>query len=135
MTHVSSKKLDEKFLEQLFSKLISTLGKAQTKSSLALVANEIFTSTEKVMFAKRLAIVLLLSSKTPQHKIVDLLKVSPTTVAKSSLGIEIGEYKNVLKISSQEKIDLEKIIWTILTAGGFMPPKVGRKRWLKISKV
>ena len=135
MTHVSSKKLNEKFLEQLFSKLVSTLGKAQTKNSLALVANELFTSTEKVMFAKRLAIILMLSSSTPQHKIVDLLKVSPTTVAKTSLGIEIGKYKNVLKISSQEKIDLEKIIWAVLTAGGFMPPKVGRKRWSKISKM
>ena len=135
MTHVSSRKLEKDFLEKLFSKLVSTLGKAQTRNSLTSVTNELLTPTEKIMFAKRLAIVLLLSSKTPQHKIVDLLKVSPTTVAKASLGIEIGKYKNILKISSQEKIDLEKIIWTILTAGGFMPPKVGRKRWSKISKM
>nr|QBM02450.1 hypothetical protein [uncultured archaeon] len=108
--------------------------KAQEKKSLSLLIDEILTTTEKIMLAKRLAVILMLSGNTPQHKIADALKVSPTTVVKISLGIEIGKFDSILKISKSERADMEKIIWNILTAGGFMPPKVGRKYWKKYSK-
>ncbi|OGI89674.1 hypothetical protein A2911_02635 [Candidatus Nomurabacteria bacterium RIFCSPLOWO2_01_FULL_40_15] len=135
MPHVSSKKLDPKLLEKLSRKLLAVLEKAQNKQSFSSVVNELFTSTEKIMLAKRLAIILMLSSRVPQHKVVDILKVSPSTVAKTSLQIEIGKYKNILKISKKEKMDIEKLVWNILTVGGIMPPKVGRKYWKKYSKI
>ena len=134
MPHISSKKLDENLSEKLFKELLGIIGKAQDKNFLLLVLNELFTDTEKIMFAKRLAIILMLSSKTPQHRIVEILKVSPTTVAKTSLGIEIGKYKSILKISTKEKVNLEKVAWNILTAGGLMPPKIGQKYWRKYHK-
>ena len=134
MPHISSKKLDSNISNKLFNDLMSILGKAHDRKFLPLVFNELFTETEKIMFAKRIAIILMLVSKTPQHKLVDILKVSPTTMAKTSLGIEIGKYKAILKVSRKEKIDLEKIVWSILTAGGIMPPKVGRKYWTKYFK-
>src|SRR6186997_315053 len=127
MPHISSKKLDEKLLENLFGKLIIVFEQAQSKKYLKEVLRELFTETEKVMFAKRIAIVLMLTSSTPQHKIVDILGVSPTTVAKMSLEIEIGKYKTILKISKEERVGLEKIVWAILTAGGIMPPKAGKR--------
>ena len=131
MPHISSKKLDISLREKLFGKILEIFEQARDKKSLSLVMNELFTETEKVMFAKRLAIVLMLASSTPQHRIVEILKVSPTTVAKTSLGIEIGKYKAILKISKNEKTDIEKIVWSILTVGGVMPPKIGRKYWTK----
>ena len=134
MPHISNKKLNARLSEKLFGKLVSVLGKAQDKQYLNNVMNELFTSTEKIMLAKRLAIVLMLVNNIPQHRIVDILKVSPTTVAKASLRIEIGKYTTILNISKREKIDLEKIVWQILTVGGIMPPKVGRKYWRKYSK-
>jgi Trp operon repressor len=134
MPHVSNRKIDPKLSEKLYKKLISVIERAQNKDSLHYVINELFTQTEKVMLAKRLAIVLLLSDNIPQHRITEILKVSPTTVAKISLLIEIGKYKNILEISKKEKVDLEKIVWQILTVGGIMPPKVGRKYWKKYKK-
>ena len=134
MPHVSSKKLDPYFSEELFKDLLLVFGNAQNKKSLPQVLNELFTETEKIMFAKRLAIILMLSSGTPQHRVADILKMSPTTIAKTSLGIEIGKYKYILKISNKEKADLEKIVWSILTVGGLLPPKVGRRYWTKYSK-
>ena len=131
MPHISSKKLDQNLSEKLFKELLIIIGKAQDKNFLFLVMNELFTETEKIMLAKRLAIVLMLSSKTPQHRVVEILKVSPTTVAKTSLGIEIGKYQAILKISIKEKVDLEKVVWGILTAGGVMLPRLGRKYWTK----
>ncbi len=131
MPHISSKKLDIGFSNKLFNDLLHILGKAHDKKFLPSVFNELFTETEKIMFAKRVAVILMLVAKTPQHKIVDILKVSPTTVVKTSLKIDIGKYRNLLKISSKEKVDLEKLVWGILTAGGLMPPKVGQKYWTK----
>ena len=131
MPHISSKKLDHSLTEKLFGKLLTIFGQARDKEALSLVMNELFTSTEKIMLAKRLAIVLMLASRTPQHRVVEILKVSPTTVVKTSLEIEIGKYKTILKISKKEKVDIEKIVWNILTVGGFMPPKVGQKYWRK----
>lgn len=134
MTHISKRKLNFRFLEKLFGKLVSIIGKAQDKQYLSMVIDELFTSTEKIMFAKRLAIVLMLSNNIPQHRIVEILKVSPTTVAKTSLRIEAGKYTMILKISKKEKVDIEKIVWQILTIGGIMPPKVGRRYWTKYSR-
>src|SRR3989344_5978957 len=114
MPHISSKKLDPVLLEKLFNKLISIFMKAQEKKSLSLLIDEILTTTEKIMLAKRLAVILMLSGNTPQHKIADALKVSPTTVVKISLGIEIGKFDSILKISKSERADMEKILEKIL---------------------
>lgn len=135
MPHVSSKKLSSELTGKLFGKLITIFGKAQNQQSLSLIINELFTSTEKVMLAKRLAIVLMLANNIPQHRITEILQVSPTTVAKTSLMIEVGKYNAILKISKKEKLDIEKLVWNILTVGGIMPPKVGRKYWRKYSKI
>ena len=134
MPHVSSKKLNPELLDKLLSKLLLTLGEAQNKKYLSSVVNELFSETERTMLAKRLAIILMLDSKTPQHRIVEILNVSPSTVAITSLGIEVGKYDTLLKISKKQKLDFEKIIWGILTVGGIMPPPVGKKYWKKYSK-
>jgi len=134
MPHVSSKKLNSRLLEKLSGKLLAVFERAHNKQSLSLVLGELFTPTEKIMLAKRLAIILLLANNIPQHRIVELLKVSPSTVARTSLGIEIGKYENILKVSRKEKMDLEKLVWNILTVGGIMPPKIRGKYWRKYSQ-
>jgi len=131
MPHVSSKQLDSVLSEKLFTKLLVVFGQAQNKNSLSKVINELLTPTEKTMLAKRLAIILMLKSHTPQHKIADILKVSPSTIARISLDAEIGEYDSILKISSREEADIEKLVWNILTVGGMMPPRAGKKYWTK----
>lgn len=134
MPHVSSEKLNPKLSEKLFLKLLSVLEKADRKNNMACFVNELFTPTEKTMLAKRLAIIIMLSGKTPQKKIAEVLKVSPTTVVKMSLFLEIGKYDNILYITKKEKLDLEKLVWQILTAGGIMPPIAGQKYWRTVSK-
>ena len=134
MPHISSKKLDTGLSNKIFGKLLTILAQAQKKSSLSMVANELFTHTEKIMLAKRIAVILLLDNGLPQHRISELLKVSPTTVAKASLRIEMGKYDAILKVSKREKLDIEKLVWNILTVGGIMPPRVGRKYWRKFEQ-
>lgn len=131
MPHVSKKELDKKTFEKLFTKLVKILQKAQSKNKFSYVLDELLTDTEKIMLAKRLAIILLLFAKFPQHRISDTLFVSPSTVARMSLNVEIGKYDAIKNISEQEKTDLERIIWLLLTAGGIMPPRVGGRYWRK----
>ncbi len=134
MPHVSSKKLKKEIFNKLFKKLISTFGDAHRKGDFAQFAQEIFTKTEKVMLAKRLAIILLLKKEIPQHRIVEMLNVSPSTVAKMSLSIEIGKYDSIFKIAERKDIELIGLIEFLLTAGGTLRPRAGRGRWKKIFK-
>ena len=131
MPHVSKKRLDKKTLGKIFGKLISILSRAQNDKRLALLLDELLTETEKIMLAKRLAMILMLSGQTPQHRISEALKVSPSTLSRFSLAMEIGKYDLIRSISKKDRVDLEKIIWLLLTAGGIMPPRSGRKYWRK----
>jgi len=129
MPHVSRRRLNQETFDKIFQKLISVLEYAQRKNKFTSVLEEILTATEKIMLAKRVAIVLLLLGDIPQHRISEALIVSPTTVSKMSLQVEIGKYDSIKNISKKEKIDLEKIIWLLLTAGGVLPPRAGGKYW------
>jgi Trp operon repressor len=134
MPHLSSKELDKELSEKLFNDLLSILNKSQDKKSMSGVVNELLTDTEKLMLAKRIAIVLLLNSKTPQSSISEILKVSTSTVAKISLKLEMGMYQSILKASEKDKNDFERIIYNIMTMGGIMPSKIGKRYWKKYSK-
>lgn len=134
MPHVSKKKLDQEIFEKIFRKLVLVLEKAQNKNRLMSVLSELLTETEKIMLAKRLAIVLMLFGDTPQHRISEALFVSPSTITRTSLNIELGKYDTIINISKKERLDLEKIVWLLLTAGGIMPPRVGRKYWRKYER-
>lgn len=129
MPHVSKRKLDPKTTDKIFKKLVIILERAQSKQKFVAVLDEILTKTEKIMLAKRLAIAILLFGDTPQHRIADALLVSPTTVSKIALQVEIGKYDSIKNIAIREKIDLEKVVWLFLTAGGILPPRAGGKYW------
>ena len=133
MPHVSKKKLKKETLKQLDKKLVSTFESAYEGRAFAKVFRELFTQTEKIMFAKRLAIVFLLSKEIPQHRIVDILKVSPSTVAKMSLKLENGKFETIIK-TTKKKNELVNFIEFLLTAGGTMSPIAGRSRWKRIFK-
>jgi uncharacterized protein YerC len=134
MPHISSKKLDKKILDQLFKKLVCTLDRASDRNLLFKALFELLTPTERIMLAKRLTMATLVSSEIPNHRIAEVLLVSPATSAKISLGVEKGKFDTLLKMSQKEKTDLEKIAWLLLTMGGLVPPQLGRKYWSKKRK-
>jgi len=132
MPHVSKKKLKKETLNKLSKKLLSTFESASKNNSVAQLFKELFTKTEKIMLAKRLIIIILLSKEIPQHRIVEILHVSPSTVAKMSLNLEMGKYNSILKITNKKELGLIHLIEFILSGGGLMPPIVGRGRWKRI---
>jgi len=134
MPHISKRKINKKTYRKLNRKLIATFEDAHKKQGFTRVFRELFTYTEKIMLTKRLAIILLLDKEIPQHRIVDILHVSPSTVAKMSLNLEKGKYEAILQISKEKKTEFLDFIEFLLTAGGTLRPRAGRGRWKKIFK-
>ena len=125
MPHVSSRKLDKTLSKKLWHQLQKTFEDAGSKQATSHLISELLTQTERVMFAKRLAIMFLLDRGVPQHIIVKELSVSNSTVTRFSLKLEEGKFDRVLKIADKENIlvALEKFLMSAL------PPRVGRGIW------
>lgn len=129
MTHVSKKLLNEGIVETLIEQLFKTISKASDKNALKYLGSELFTHTEKIMLAKRLALILLLDKGVPQHVIAEQLNISPSTIAKVSSKIEAGKYRAIRNISGKFRGDLLDHIEKFMLMG--MPPRTGRGRWGK----
>lgn len=125
MPHVSKRKLEEQVLESLLAQFSGIFKLAGRKNTLNHFTDELFTKTEKIMFAKRLAAILLLNRGMPQHLISEKLNMSPSTISRLSLYIEIREYNNILKIAGQHQETVSSILEVILDN---LPQPIGRSR-------
>lgn len=102
----------------------------QLQNQRKLLLAELLTDTEKIMLAKRLAVIFLLAKNVPPYRIWNRLKISPSTVARFELGLE-KRFENLLEIGMRQenKTTLDKILDGLLNSS--MPSKVGpRWTWL-----
>ncbi len=127
MPHISSKKLKKENLQKLYDEFNSVLEKSAKKSWAKFFLNDFLTKTEKIMLAKRFAVIYLLSKDVPTSYISESLCMSPATIFRMSLKYEIGKYSSLLKTIESENKNIWKILEKILRAG--MPPRAGRGRW------
>lgn len=82
MVYVSKKKVDPKIESVLADQLLSFFAAAKTKREAATLVGELFTESERVMFAKRLAVVVMLERGYSFQAIERALKVTPQTVSR-----------------------------------------------------
>jgi len=127
MPHISSKKLKKETLNKLYSEFGKAFEKSARKSETKFFLGDFLTKTEKIMLAKRFAVIYFLSQGVPVSYIAESLGMSPTTILKMSLKYDIGKYSSLLKTIRQEKKDIWKILEKILKAG--LSPRCGRGRW------
>lgn len=127
MPHISSKKLKKEHLNKLYSEFSIALEKSAKKSWLKFFLNDFLTRTEKIMLAKRFAVIYLLSKDVPPSYIAESLGMSPATISRMSLKYDIGKYSSLLNTVKDDKNELWKILEKILRAG--LPPIAGRGRW------
>ncbi|MCR4276674.1 MAG: Trp family transcriptional regulator [Candidatus Roizmanbacteria bacterium] len=116
--------LSDDLLEKLFDLLFEVIGNKSSKDEFRKIFVDLLTPAERIMLAKRVAIIYLLIKKIEYYNICDRLKVSPSTVAKYALLMEKSEgivptFKQIVKID-KVKIFLEEIFNNI-----FAPGKVG----------
>jgi uncharacterized protein YerC len=96
MPHISSQKVHVKTKEEiakLFMALIANASAATRKR----VLEELFTDTEKIMLAKRLAVIYMINKNVPTHSISDTLRVSPSTVLRFELAIARGNFRKCIQ--------------------------------------
>ena len=131
MPHVSQRYLKKDSFKILMRQFVNALEEADDRARVAPMLRELFTKTEKVMFAKRIALIYLLSKDVPFEKIEELLHLSPVTISKYSLRMEMDKYKQTIAIVNRKGKFMD-ILEKILQAG--MPPR-GRGRWKKINRM
>ncbi len=122
MPHISKKLLERnKFIEinkQLYKNIQNLVRSGKTK----VFFDEVLTKTEKIMLAKRLAMIVMIDEGETSYAIENILQVSPSTVARISDSYEIGKYDNIIK-----EIKLQKSFQTLIKK--IIPPRVGRDRF------
>ena len=127
MPHISSKKLKKEHLQKLYNEFGTALEKSARKSWIKIFLNDFLTRTEKIMLAKRFAVIYLLSKDVPASYIAETLCMSPATIFRMSIKYDIGKYSYMLKATKNENKNIWKIFEKILRAG--LPPRAGRGRW------
>lgn len=108
MTQISKYPISKNVADRIFEVFIKTLVKIKDKKEAQDFAYDLFSPTEKVMLAKRIAIAFLLMKGYQYREISKLLQVSSGTVASVNLSIRLGKngYKTVLgRITKEEKLE------------------------------
>jgi len=133
MTQISKRILRKKVQERVFEIFLKSFGKIRNERQAGAFIEDIFSSTEKVMLAKRVSIAFLLSQGYDHRSICSLLKVGMGTVSRvhSKLKEKGSGYRWVIgQIKKEEGIkELLQDMESLFTA---LPPK-GRNwsRWRK----
>lgn len=133
MTHVSHRKLSDADRKALYTEFVKSMERSFDQEKGFLVFSEFLTHTEREMFAKRFAVIVMLERKVPGMVIAEALKMSPVTVSLMSVKYKSGRYESVLKYALDRK-DVWEIIENIISAGGILPPMAGKGRWKHFQK-
>lgn len=88
MARISRFRLANDVLNKIFDLFFEVLGKNKSRGEFKKVIVGLFSSTERIMIAKRVAIIYLLLKNINQRTICQVLKVSSGTVVKYSLILE-----------------------------------------------
>lgn len=127
MPHVSGRKLKKEHFEKIYEKLVLIFNDAGKQKKSKLILEEFLTPTEKIMLAKRLAIIFMLSERISIYHISETLLVGPSTVERMSLKFQFGEYRYISEITKKNRFDIWDILKTLILIS--LTPKVGKNRW------
>jgi len=124
MARVSKYKLRDDVLDKLFGLFFEIIGNQDDKKEFNEIINGIFSYNERIVFAKRIAIIYLLLKNIDFHNICMALNVSSATVAKFKLLIEdkndglIKAFDNII-IRDKTKEIIDDFFNTIFAPGKY----------------
>lgn len=122
MTHISKRKLDYKVFKEILDSLVFVLTDTKDKEEMARLLAALLSETEKIMLAKRIAIVYLLSEGIEGDVISETLNVTPFTVSRMKLWYEtkgegyqvaIGRLKKQKYLGAIKKLALKAAVHLI----------------------
>ncbi len=131
MSRVSKRALPPTQLKELYGELAKTIARLNAKNT-NIFLGELLGEEEKIMIAKRLAILAMLFEKNSTYRIAQLLLTSQSTVERHRRKLRNGDYEHIERLFKSKKKEYEEFWSTlehILRLG--MPPQ-GRGRWKSI---
>lgn len=126
MPHVSKKQLKEKVFLSIYDQFVGVVSAGSGRNQKVLV--DLLTKTEKIMFAKRLAAIFMLTEGASLYHIQSTLNMSASTAARFSRNMKKGLYGHIEVFfhTKQKKKDFWEVLEVVISGG--MPP-IGRGRW------
>lgn len=133
MPHLSKGRLTQKLQSELLQTFKTVLRRIKTNSEVEFFLSSLLSETERMMLAKRLAIVVLLEENVPETTIAEILQVTRETVNRIGLLSQIkGEgYKIALRklneekaLSTFKKFLLSLARYSIRAARGYVKPSI-----------
>lgn len=134
MTRVSKKGLPQHALQRMFTKMDALLANLPVQKT-SLLFNELLGNEERIMFAKRLAAIVMCAEGASVYRIAETLLISPSTAARIRNAYFKGRYRGIESLVQKNTIDFYEIGRTleVILRGG-LPPRAGRSRaqfWFK----
>ncbi len=128
MVNISKKRLDEKTAKEIHAQLFKTMFNLKSSKDTRMLVKEFFTAAEQVLFAKRLAALLLLAEHIPPYRVSRLLKLSSATTARFAREIEQEKHTHIVQIIKKKKD--RDVFWAELEVMlRFGMPERGKNRW------
>jgi uncharacterized protein YerC len=135
MPQISKYPVSDAVGERIFGIFIKTLITIKDQRDAEDLISDLFSPTEKTMFAKRIAIALLLLNGYEYREISIILKVSLGTIASVNYSLKAGKgsYKKILKRIVQEE-NLEDFFQSLSTSLLSLPAGMtkGSSLWKKL---
>lgn len=113
--------------KKLIRAMIDTLSLKGDSKQRSQIHWELFTGVERLMLAKRLAVIVLLARGVPVDAIAQKLMVSPSTVSRLRAGVEAERFKTTVDAARKSKF--EKVVATILKTLVLGSRQRGKSRW------
>lgn len=124
MTQVSRLKLKTEIEERIYELFNKTLAGIKSKNEIDSFLDDFLSPTEKTVFAKRLAVAVLLAKGNDYAQIRTILRVTPVTISKMSLRMKSGngavkKEANRIVVSDDNRALLEELtsIFNVPTKG------------------
>jgi Trp operon repressor len=123
MVRLNRNELEKSQLDKLLGELSKTVSHLPSGNT-DVFLSELLGNEERIMIAKRLAIVVLLLEKYSLYEIANILKVSPMTARSLKQKLNRGELDSVVKEISKNKktyLSLLNTLDSVFHLGGILP--------------
>jgi len=134
MTNVSKNKLDGATQQKLFAQFGALFAQSNQKHITNLF-EALFTDSEKIMFMKRLAVILMIAEGHSTYTVAKALHVSDKTARDIKVKLLLGSYDDIIKATKHKNFDNKKFwasVEILLRLG--MPSYSGKDRWKSLDK-
>jgi|SRR3989344_4714643 len=118
MPHISRKRTSKDTYLKIYDQLISAVRDSKSSSDAKSIAHGLFTKTERIMLAKRLALIILIHEGESSYTVLTQLKISTSTYKRIYKNYEGGMYRSLLTNVKKTFVDdLFQFVGGILASG------------------